>query len=83
MKTKLYVNYTCIEGLSIAPECSLVVGSVFVSPHMPRWVDSVGVLWCPWPLCLTHSYAPLSNKIHRPAASDVWLLVFASIYILS
>jgi hypothetical protein len=44
MKTKLHVCYTCVGGLDPALACSLVGGSVSVSHHGPRLVDSVGLL---------------------------------------
>lgn len=43
MKTKLYIWYMGVGGLP-AQACSLVGGSVSVSPHGPRSVDSVGFL---------------------------------------
>ena len=43
MKTKLYIWYMGVGGLP-AQACSLVGGSVSVSPHGPRLVDSVGFL---------------------------------------
>ena len=40
MKTKLNICYKCVGSLGSAPECFLVGGSVSVSPHGPRLVDS-------------------------------------------
>ena len=42
MKTKLHNYYTCEDLL--VHVCSLVGGSVSVSPYGPRLVDSVGFL---------------------------------------
>ena len=44
MKTKLHICYKCVGGLGPTPECSLAGGSVYVSPHGPRLVNSVGLL---------------------------------------
>jgi hypothetical protein len=44
MKTKLHICYKLVGGLDPASTCSLVCGSVSVSPHGPRLVDSVGLL---------------------------------------
>jgi hypothetical protein len=41
---KLCIGYKCVGGLGPAHTCSLVGGLVFVSPHQPRLVDSVGLL---------------------------------------
>ena len=40
MKAKLYIICRCVGSLSPAPGCSLEGGSVSVSPHRPRLVDS-------------------------------------------
>lgn len=44
METKLHICYICSGDLGSAPASSLVGGSVSVSPHGPRLVDSVGLL---------------------------------------
>jgi hypothetical protein len=43
MKTKLHICYKCVGGLGPTPECSLAGGSVYVSPHGPRLVNSAGL----------------------------------------
>ena len=43
MKTKLHTCHKCVRGLGSAPACSLLGGSVSMSPHRPRVVDSVGL----------------------------------------
>ena len=44
MKTKLHMCYKCVGGLGPVSAWSLVSGSVSVSPHEPRLIDSVGLL---------------------------------------
>jgi hypothetical protein len=44
MKTKLHIRYKSVWGLGPAPSCSLVGGSVSVSPNGLKLVDSVGLL---------------------------------------
>ena len=44
MKTKLYLCYKRVGCLGPAPVRSLVGGSVYMSSHKPRLVDSVGLL---------------------------------------
>jgi hypothetical protein len=44
METKLHISYKCVGGLSPVYAHSLIAGSVSVTPHGPRLVDSVGLL---------------------------------------
>ena len=44
MKTKLHIYYICVEGLGLSHACSLVHGSVSVSPYGSRLVEAVGFL---------------------------------------
>jgi hypothetical protein len=44
MGTMLHICYIYVRGPSPPHACFLVGGSVFVSPHDPRSVDSVGLL---------------------------------------
>lgn len=43
MKTERHI-FKCVVGLGPAPICSLDDGSVFVSHHVPKLVDSLGLL---------------------------------------
>jgi hypothetical protein len=64
MKTKPHICYICAEDLGLSRGCSLLTGSVSVSPYEPRLVDSVGFL----ALSLT-SLAPLILLPHLPQDS--------------
>jgi len=44
MKIKLHICHVCVGGLGLVHACSLVGGSVSVSPHRSRLVDSLGLL---------------------------------------
>ena len=57
MKTKIHICYECVGGLSPAL-VFLVVGSVSVSHHGPRLVDSKGLLLV--------SLTPLAGSILFP-----------------
>lgn len=44
MKTKLYISHVSVEVLSPFHVCSLVVGSVSVSPYVSRLAVSVSLI---------------------------------------
>jgi hypothetical protein len=57
MKIKLHISYICVGSIGPSHACSLIGGSVSVSPHGPRLVGSVDFLevsltsWAPSVLC--------------------------------
>ena len=44
MKTRLHICYKYIGALGADHACSLVDGSVYVSPHGPRLIESVSLV---------------------------------------
>ena len=79
MKTQLCIHYKCVEGLGSAPACSLVGGSVSVSPHGPRF-------WLCGSLCdvlepfISFNLIPHSHRAPQ-ALLNVWLWVSAFVSI--
>ena len=74
MKTKLHICYKCIGGLGPAPACSLVGGSVSLSSHVFRLVDTIGLL--------VVSLTPPAPSLLSPTLPDVWLWVCICFHLL-
>ena len=72
MKTKQNICYIYVGGLGSAQACLSVCGSVSVSSHELRLVDSVGLL--------VVSLTPLALGIHKTFCSlpNVWLWISTS-----
>lgn len=72
MKTKLHISCICVGDLCPVHACSLF-GSVSVSPHGPRLVDSAGLL--------VLSFLPLFHKTPRALpAIQLWVSTSVSIH---
>jgi hypothetical protein len=78
--TKPHICYKCVSDLGPDPACSLVGGSVTVSPHGPRISDLVDFL--------VVSFTPLAPSLlsrtlprDSGALPDVWLWVSTSVSI--
>jgi hypothetical protein len=71
MKTKLYICCKCVGGLGPTHACSLVGGSVSVSPQGLRLLDSVGLLV----MSLTSpALSILSPTLPHDSLSSAWCL---------
>ena len=68
MKFNLHVCYTCVGSLGPVPACSLVGGSVFVSP---RFVDFVSLLVVS---LIPSACSLLSLPLPRDFLSSIWYL---------
>ena len=66
-KTKLNI----CGSLGPAPTWTLVGGSVSMSPHGLRLIESVSLLWCLWPLQITQLYP---QHFHKIPLSPPWSL---------
>jgi hypothetical protein len=66
MKTKLHICYICVSSLYPTHACSLVGGSVPVSPHRPMLVDSVGSFMI---VFLTHPASSILVRLGRRLAN--------------
>lgn len=71
MKSKLHIDYKWVGRLGPALTCSLVGGSVPVSTHGPRLVDSVGLLVM---LLTPLTHSVLSPTLSQDASNSAWCL---------
>lgn len=80
MKTKLHICSICVEGRGPYHACSLVSGSVSVSPYGPRLFDRLDFLVVPLNPLVSLTLPPYFPQDPSNSA-NVGLLVSASVYI--
>lgn len=79
METMLHICLIYVEDLGPPTACSLFGGSVSVSTHGLKLVDSVGLRVYLIAPALTILYPTLPQDPPPPVLPDVWLWVFAAI----